>query len=111
MISQGDNFRLVEGEVAAWALTQHFGSIALYPEAGTPRKPPEYMRNPKPRKTRPLASEALREKLGRAQTRRHAARLGLRLMDMGEYRYLRRIKGLTQDEAVNAVKQQRRVRK
>jgi hypothetical protein len=111
----GDNFRLVNGSEAAWALGVFYASHRQFPEIGLPRAKTDYVstqgvfqRQPKKRDAAHVMTDELREKLSKAQTRRQASRLGIRLAEMGAYRYLRRIKRLTQAEAVKVIAQERK---
>lgn len=114
----GDNFRMVDGAEAAWALGMFYASHQAFPEIGLPRAKTDYVRVQAPFKRQPktrsrayMASEEYRAKLSKAQTRRQASRLGIRLVEMGAYRYLRRIKRLTQAEAVKVIMQERKASK
>lgn len=101
MIIQGNNFRLVTSQNAEAALATF---MLFAPAIGAP-PPRQRRRNGK------LMPEAVKEKMGKAQTRRHAARLGIPLAEMGTYRRLRRSKNLTQAEALHVLSQERQARR
>lgn len=111
MIRDGDNFRVVDGDLRSTILGEFFRSAHMFPTMGT--RDPEVDHKQIQFRVRPSVTGRkqapdLADKRGKGLTRYHAHRLGLRLADMPEYRRLRRLYRLGRAEAIEVIKNSRK---
>lgn len=88
---QGDNFKPVSPETAAWALQQHFAArkLPMRPAVGY-----EHLRR----------TPAMREKQGLTRIERFCERAGITAEERLAYKALIRAKGLRAHEALQVIK-------